>query len=145
MPRSAAEHPFTSSFDRRNGVPHDDARASAASKSRYFWTRFSSEKTRRIASVEKMSRNTAESISDVGMSFQVLRDELCDYTGRGIWRNYFVLENFRSDSPTADWLRDGKRHASLILYYCILANAARLIHRVFRRQASARIVPSPHV
>ena len=29
--------------------------------------RFSSEKTRRIAAVEKMSRNTAESIKDEGM------------------------------------------------------------------------------
>ncbi len=38
------------------------ARASAASKSRYFCTRFSSENTRRIASVEKMLRNTAESM-----------------------------------------------------------------------------------
>src|SRR5262245_4691939 len=37
------------------------ARASAASKSRYFCTRFSSENTFRIASVVNMSRNTAES------------------------------------------------------------------------------------
>src|SRR4029078_8914008 len=37
------------------------ARTSAASKSRYFCTRLSSEKTFRIASVVKMSRNTAES------------------------------------------------------------------------------------
>ncbi len=37
------------------------ARASAASKSRYFCTRFSSENTFRIAGVVKMSRNTAES------------------------------------------------------------------------------------
>src|SRR5665647_2796062 len=37
------------------------ARASAASKSRYFCTRFSSENTARIAGVVKMSRNTAES------------------------------------------------------------------------------------
>src|SRR4249919_1222463 len=37
------------------------ARASAASKSRYFCTRFSSENTSRIGSVVKMSRNTAES------------------------------------------------------------------------------------
>src|SRR5277367_2860929 len=44
------------------------ARAKAASKSRYFWTRLSSKNTRRIASVEKISRNTAESISDVGIS-----------------------------------------------------------------------------
>jgi hypothetical protein len=42
-------------------------RASAASKSRYFCTRFSSENTLRIASVEKMSRNTVESINDAGM------------------------------------------------------------------------------
>ena len=37
------------------------ARASAASKSRYFCTRFSSDHTARIAGVVKMSRNTAES------------------------------------------------------------------------------------
>ena len=35
--------------------------ASAASKSRYFCTRFSSDHTARIAGVVKMSRNTAES------------------------------------------------------------------------------------
>ena len=36
------------------------ARASAASKSRYFCTRFSSDHTWRMAGVVKMSRNTAE-------------------------------------------------------------------------------------
>src|SRR5579883_881089 len=44
------------------------ARASPASKSRYFWIRLPSEKTRRIDSVEKMSRKTAESIAVVGIS-----------------------------------------------------------------------------
>ncbi len=48
------------------------ARASAASKSRYFWMRFSSENTRRIASVEKMSRNMAESMVVDGMGFILL-------------------------------------------------------------------------
>jgi hypothetical protein len=43
------------------------ARAKAASKSRYFCTLFSSENTPRMASVEKMSRNTAESINDADM------------------------------------------------------------------------------
>src|SRR4029077_6080570 len=43
------------------------ARARPASKSRYFWIRFSSENTRRIASVEKMSRKTAESMAVVGI------------------------------------------------------------------------------
>src|SRR5215469_16446279 len=43
------------------------ARARAASKSRYFWIRFSSENTRRIASVEKISRNTAESTAVAGI------------------------------------------------------------------------------
>src|SRR5690242_15887387 len=41
--------------------------ARAASISRYFWMRFSSEKTRRIASVEKMSRKIAESSAVAGM------------------------------------------------------------------------------
>src|ERR1051325_3308383 len=43
------------------------ARARPASKSRYFWIRLSSENTRRIASVEKMSRKTAESMAVVGI------------------------------------------------------------------------------
>src|ERR1700680_1490958 len=38
-------------------------RASTASTSRYRWIRFSSENTRRIASVLKISRNTMESIA----------------------------------------------------------------------------------
>ena len=43
------------------------ARASAASNSRYFCTRLSSEKIRRIASVEKMLRKTAESMAVAGI------------------------------------------------------------------------------
>ena len=43
------------------------ARASAASKSRYFCTRFSSDHTWRIAGVVKMSRKTEESRKVDGM------------------------------------------------------------------------------
>jgi len=52
------------------------ARARAASKSRYFCTLFSSENTPRMASVEKMSRNTAESINDAGMGLNLRKKVL---------------------------------------------------------------------
>src|SRR5690348_6851262 len=47
------------------------ARANAASKSRYFCTRFASAKTPRIGAVEKMSRNTAESMIVAGMVLDI--------------------------------------------------------------------------
>src|SRR5215831_4687939 len=65
------------------------ARARPASKSRYFWIRFSSENTRRIGSVEKMSRKTAESMAVVGI--RDLSEELLEIEGRGGRRD--VLEH----------------------------------------------------
>ena len=55
------------------------ARASAASKSRYFCTRFSSDHTPRIAGVVKMSRNTAESrmVEGIRVSWARMVTVLC--------------------------------------------------------------------
>src|SRR5882672_7129103 len=47
-------------------------RASAASMSRYFWVRFSSDQTRRISAVLKMSPKMAESMSVEGMAAPLL-------------------------------------------------------------------------
>src|SRR5664279_5545782 len=60
------------------------ARANAASKSRYFCTRFSSENTLRIAGVVKMSRNTAESsrVEGISGSQQMLGGTLAFLAGR---------------------------------------------------------------
>src|SRR5262245_42211285 len=81
------------------------ARASAASKSRYFCTRFSSENTCRMLSVVKILRNTAESRMVEGIEISLLETRQSYEQLLSLYRRFYHSASATNTNGHADLLR----------------------------------------